>query len=275
MYLKKVHSKVNKTTRLLCKLQDTLPRTWLITIFKLFIRTHLDYGDIIYDWAYNTSFHQNIESIQFNAELAITGAVRGNSREKLYQELGVESLYKERLYRKLCCLFKIINSQSPRYLFQLVASTKTKYFAVKHDFFKYSFSPLLQQSETIWTRISENSKSISIFKSNILKFIRPKTNNVYYCHNPKGFRLLTRLRLGLSHSKFKHSFQDCLNPLSFCSNETETSTHDLLHCLTYTNERMTILNKIKSINCSILEFSDAVVTIIHLFADNTLVILPS
>ena len=195
MYLKKVHSKVNKTTRLLCKLQDTLPRTWLITIFKLFIRTHLDYGDIICDWAYNTSFHQNIESIQFNAELAITGAVRGNSREKLYQELGVESLYKERLYRKLCCLFKIINSQSPRYLFQLVTSTKTKYFAVKHDFFKYSFCPLLQQSETIWTRISENSKSISIFKSNILKFIRPKTNNVYYCHNPKGIRLLTSLSI--------------------------------------------------------------------------------
>ena len=33
---------------------------------------------------------------------------------------------------------------------------------------------------------------------------------------------------------------------------------------------MTLLNKIKSINCSILEFSDAVVTKIVLFGDNTL-----
>ena len=33
---------------------------------------------------------------------------------------------------------------------------------------------------------------------------------------------------------------------------------------------MTLLNKIKGINCSILEFSDAVVTIILLFGDNTL-----
>ena len=33
---------------------------------------------------------------------------------------------------------------------------------------------------------------------------------------------------------------------------------------------MTLLNKIKSINCSILEFSDAVVTIILLFGDNAL-----
>ena len=116
------------------------------------------------------------------------------------------------------------------------------------------------------------SKSISIFKINILKFVRSKPNSVYYCHNPKGIRLLTRLRLGLSHlrkHKFKHSFQDCLNPLCFCGNEIETSTHYLLHCPTYTKERMTLLNKIKSINCGILEFSDAVVTEILLFGDNT------
>ena len=54
------------------------------------------------------------------------------------------------------------------------------------------------------------SKSISIFKNNIL---RPKPNNVYYCHNPRGVRLMTGLRLDLSHLqeyKFKHSFQDLI-----------------------------------------------------------------
>ena len=118
-------------------------------------------------------------------------------------------------------------------------------------------------SKAIFFKIFKNLK---MFKS-----IRPKPNN-YYCHNPKGIRLLTRLRLGLTHlreHKFKHSFQDGLNHLCFCGNEIETSTHYLLHCPTYTNERMTLLNKIKSINCSILEFSDAVVTKILLFGDNT------
>ena len=116
------------------------------------------------------------------------------------------------------------------------------------------------------------SKSISIFKTNILKFIRPKPNDVYYCHNPKVIKLLTRLRLGLSHlrkHKFKHNFQDCLNPLCFCGNEMENSTHYLLHCPTFTNERLTLLNEI-SINCSILESSGAVVTKILLFGDNIL-----
>ena len=65
LHLKNVQNKVNKTIGLLRKLQDTLPRTSLITISKSFIRPHLDYGDIIYDQAYNTSFHQNIESIQY------------------------------------------------------------------------------------------------------------------------------------------------------------------------------------------------------------------
>ena len=95
----------------------------------------------------------------------------------------------------------------------------------------------------------------------------------YYCHNPKGIYILTRLRLSFSHlreRKFKHSFQDCLNPLCNCGNEMETSTHYLLHFPTYTNERLTLLNKIKSVNCSILESSDAAVRQILLFDDNTL-----
>ena len=87
-----------------------------------------------------------------------------------------------------------------------------------------------------------------------------KPNNVYYYHNPKGIRLITKLLLGLSHlrkHKFKHSFQDCLNSLCFCGNNYETSTQYLLHCPTYTNERKTLLDKIKSITQDNLELSDA------------------
>ena len=110
LHLKNLQSKVNRTIGLLRKLQYTLSRTSLITTFKSFIRPHFDYGDIVYDRTYNTSFHQNIVSIQYNTALEITGAVKGTSREKLYQELGFESLQQRRWCRKLCCLFKIINN---------------------------------------------------------------------------------------------------------------------------------------------------------------------
>ena len=56
------------------------------------MRPYLDYGDIIYDQAYNVSFHEKLESVQYNSALAITGAIRGTSTEKLYNELGLETL---------------------------------------------------------------------------------------------------------------------------------------------------------------------------------------
>ena len=67
-----------------------------MTIYKSFARTHLDYGDIIYDQTFNESFHQRIESMQYNAVIAITGAIRVTSSLKLYQELGLESLRSRR-----------------------------------------------------------------------------------------------------------------------------------------------------------------------------------
>ena len=35
----------------------------LLTIYKTFVRPHLDYSDIIYEKAYNSFFHQKIESV--------------------------------------------------------------------------------------------------------------------------------------------------------------------------------------------------------------------
>ena len=91
-HLKYVANKVNKSIGLLCKLKNLLPRRSLVTIYKPFIRFHIDYGDVIFNQAYNKSFHEKLEDFQYNALLAITGAIRGTSKESLYQELGFESL---------------------------------------------------------------------------------------------------------------------------------------------------------------------------------------
>ena len=97
------------------KLQPIIPRTALLTIYKFFLRPHFDYGDVIYDRAFNESFQNKLESVQYNAALAITGAIRGSSREKPYQELGLESLKLQRWYRKLCLFSKLkkINTLLP------------------------------------------------------------------------------------------------------------------------------------------------------------------
>ena len=87
-HIETVLCEINKTIGLIRKLQNLLPRSALITLYKAFVRPHLDYGDNLYDQARNESFHLKLESMQYNACLAIAGAIRGSSREKLYQELG-------------------------------------------------------------------------------------------------------------------------------------------------------------------------------------------
>ena len=83
-HLEIIFKKVSKTMGLLHKLYKLFSRKWLITIYKPFTRTHLDYGNIICDQAYNASFHRKLESIQSNAALAITEAIRRNSKANLY-----------------------------------------------------------------------------------------------------------------------------------------------------------------------------------------------
>ena len=101
-HLQSVFSGVNKTIGLLRKFQPTLPRKSLVTIYKSFIRPHLDCGDVIYDRAPKESFHQSLESLQYSAAIAITRTIRGASSEKLLQDLDLEIIKSTRWLRKLC-----------------------------------------------------------------------------------------------------------------------------------------------------------------------------
>ena len=81
-------------------------------------------------------------TIQNNAAIAIKGATRGTSREKLYQKLGL---------KKLWYLFRTFKSKSREYLLRTLPSGSKSYNAInnnniphfngKHNFFdKFFFS---------------------------------------------------------------------------------------------------------------------------------------
>ena len=65
------------------------------------MRPYLDYGDVIYHTPAKVcefshiilqNLMEKLEAIQYSAALAVTGTWRGTSRQKLYAELGWESL---------------------------------------------------------------------------------------------------------------------------------------------------------------------------------------
>ena len=114
--------------------------------------------------------------------------------------------------------------------------------------------------------------SFNVFKKEILKFIRPSSNSFYNCHNPIGIKYITRIRLGLSHlreHKFKHSFQDSINPICNCGNDVESAIHFFLYCPLYSNERCTLRNSLSKTDHKLLDSTDTSLTQILLFGNSS------
>ena len=104
--------------------------------------------------------------------------------------------------------------------------------------------------------------------SYILKIIRPVSNPVYSIQNCIGLKLLTRLRLGLSHlneHRFNHKFQNCINLLCTCSLEVESTAHFFLPCQHYHNIRAKLLNSLEVIDKNLLKLSKEQLTRVLLY----------
>ena len=104
----------------------------------------------------------------------------------------------------------------------------------------------------------ETQKGFLVFKGSLLKFIGPSLSNVFDCDNHKGIRLITRLCVGPSHlceHKFKHIFQDCLNPVCSRGVNTESFSHFLPHCPIFNDERYTLLSRCNRIDFKLLELT--------------------
>ena len=274
--------KANKGIGLINRLRKFLPRESLLTVYKTFVRPHLDYGDVIYDWPGNATFVQKLESVQYSSCLAITGCFRGTSREKLYSELGLESLADRRLSRRLLLFYKIINGFVPAYLSEylppqnialrnvrrpLIFTVRGRTERYLNSFFPYCMS----RWNSLDSRI-RNLPSISKFKSAILEFLRPNANSTFKIGNDFGVTLLTRLRVGFSHlreHKFRHGFLDTVDPFCSCStNSIETTEHFLLHCSNYSNDRNILFNSLKNLSVSLIPLKPSFLCDILLFGDS-------
>ena len=186
--------KVNQGIPVIKKTMTSLPRRSLFTIYKVLLRSPIDYRDIIYDQPHNSSFYEKLEPAQYKAALPITGAIQGTSREKIFQELGLESLKSRRWSRSFCFMVKIMKSKVPSCLINLIAkleqtfNTRNKHlptYNCRTDRFKYSFfSCTLNDLFSLDISIRK-SELISIFKSKLSAFIRPVQDNIFNIFDPK------------------------------------------------------------------------------------------
>ena len=202
--------------------------------------------------------------MQYNACLVITGAFKGTSRERLYQELGLESLKDRRWHRKMCFFNKIVKGLLPKYLtsylqlhnnpiYQTRSTAKNivKLTASRTVNFNNSFFPLCSQE---WNNLSDDIKSLPSpisFKKALLSFVKTSENSVFAIHDNNGIKLLTRLRLNFSHlneHKFRHNFLDTLNPMCSCGSEPETTAHFLLRCQNHVTNRSKFIKNVYNLD---------------------------
>ena len=87
----------------------------------------------------------------------------------------------------------------------------------------------------------------------------------------KGVKIM-RIRLGLSHlreHKFQHNLQESINPLCNCSHDIESTTHYLLHCPLFVNERSTFSSTLSSLDCNLLDNAYSTLTKTLLFGNTS------
>ena len=104
-----------------------------------------------------------------------------------------------------------------------------------------------------WNKLDidmRNSTSINNFKKSLIQFVRPSPKSIFNCLSTKGVKYEIRSRLGLSHlgeNKFKHSFQDTLNPFCDCVCEIEITAHFPDHCAQIYTVRNSLSTKSKAL----------------------------
>ena len=254
----------------LCK---WVPRRSLEEIYKLYVRPHLDYGDIIYDisdlnkssiFTDSTSNSQmeKIEIIQYQAAKIVTGAWQGTSRLKIYDDLGWESLQNRRTIRKLCILFETLKNNYPLYLAETLNNCKyrqnSRYFDMqmlknipcRTRKFKASCFPSAIRDWNLLDYDIKNSVSKQAFKNKILSLTRPKKKSYFGILDKKTSKYITLLRMELSPlraHKFKHNFNNTEDPFCSICETVEDTEHFLLHCRSYRLTRVDLIQSVSNI----------------------------
>ena len=122
-----------------------------------------------------------------------------------------------------------MNNEAPAYFYSLLSPPNRHYNTRNYSKIWQIFcrretfsNSLLPQSIREWNKLDTSIcqvPSYSVFLKALLDFIRPTANSTFGTNDASGLKLLTRLRVGFSNlreHKFKHSFQDTLNPLCPC-----------------------------------------------------------
>ena len=264
--------KARKGLGIIKTLSSYLSVKTLDQIYKIYVRPHLDFCDVIYhlpcitnpfDSSINLKYLMNtLERIQYHCALAITGAWQGTNLDKIYDQLGWESLTDRRYCRRLFHFYKIQNDLTPSYTKDPLPPLKNHPYTTRSEFvlhelkchsdsFRNSFYP---DSVRCWNRLDHllrDSPNIQSFKKRLFADYRPPPRSLFGIHDSLGIRRLFQLRVGLSpllEHKNNHNFLDTPSDKCITCNRTENLEHFFLYCARFVSPRRLLFTSIQSLN---------------------------
>ena len=244
-FTKHLNEKIKKAKKIIGiikNLSKYLSFKTLNQMYKAFVRPHLDYCDIIYhipSYLHHPSvgvslnhLMEQIDKIQYQAALAVTGAWQGSNRSQIYAEVGWESLSDRRMARRILQIYKIINVMTPSYLKEKLPPNKRPYLfsadisntlreiRCRSSRYMNSFFPNGVASWNIIIKHFETMPSISKLKEHMLSLFRPNIKSMFNIYDPIGLRYIFQLRLRLSplrSHKWRHNFIDTTSNICICT----------------------------------------------------------
>ena len=223
-HIKEQVMKAMKGVSLLKFLSTYVSRNVLDLSYKMYVRPHLDYGDVIFH-NQRMDLMDLVERVQYKAALIVSGCWQGTSRVKLYDELGWESLSNRRWARRLAIFYKIHNDLSPSYLSEHIPNRNELNVSLRNRNvntpltrtvrYENSFVPYTLKA---WKNLENKAKakpSVQSFKKYLNGFIRLPGHSLFGICDKYGTKLLTKIRVSFSDlrdHRFNHNF-NCESPL--------------------------------------------------------------
>lgn len=262
-HIDEVVQKATKRIGILRNIQFIADRKTLGIIYKTYIRSILEYGDVIWDGLPQYAA-ERLEKVQLEGLKIITGLTKSASRNTLYTESGIEPLYQRRRKHRLIMFYKIVNGYAPEYLRALLpprVHERNNYPTRNMNDFSLYFTRTAAMATTFfpqttkdWNSLPEiikNAESVGIFKRLLAAQNDLPTVPIWYLTGNRRANIYhCRLRnscSSINHHLFNNYVSDSPTCTRCNTNSTENVDHYLLRCNKYNEQRDALLRKLNTL----------------------------
>ena len=243
-----------------------LKRQTLDLLYKLTVRSFIDYGLITYYHSLNQTEMIRLSQIQYRAAKLCTGALHFTNQSKLEVDLGWETPETRANFLGLCQFQKFHLKLTRPLILSIMpnfnTNRKTRNIEIYQNFpkkshkFSNSFFPYFTKLFNTLSTDIQSENDIITFKEKLKFKLKHKKHKHFSWGSKRGNALQTQLRVGRSLLN-SHGFSINLadSDLCLCS-RSETTTHYMTQCFLYTEERHRLYNSIEQLIPKFSTFSN-------------------